>query len=146
MLLTDEQRRERTIKYLNKEVELFTHFYEKKCNVKLKYTLNNHSYSDVDDNLLWAIEFDSITIISNADLDEFEVGYESYIPGSYWEPESGDYCEYSKHDNINDALFDVVKLFLQWEYKNFLESQWAEECIGELDDEELPQEKNQEKD
>ena len=145
-MLTDEQHKERTIKYLNKGVELFTHFYANKCKVNLSYkelddvTDNNH-------NKLWAVEFDGITIISNADLDEFEVGYESYIPGSYWEPESGDYCEYSKHDNINDALFDVVKLFLQWEYSNFLESQWAEECIGELDDEEeLPQEENQAKD
>jgi hypothetical protein len=135
-MLTDEQRKERTIKYLNKEVELFTYFYAHKCKVSLTYK----ELDDVEDNnsnKLWAIEFDSITIISNADMDEFEVGYESYIPGSYWEPESGDYLEYSKHDNINDALFDVVKIMLDWEYHNFLESQYAEECIGELYDEEL---------
>ena len=136
-MLTDVQRNDRTIKYLNKEVELFVKFYSQKCGVNLTYN-HDDGFTDKDDNKLWAIEFDGVTVISNDTLDEFEVGYESYIPGSYWEPESGDYVEFSKHKSIQDALFDVVKLYWQWEYRNFLESQWAGEVVAEL--EEMPYE------
>jgi hypothetical protein len=131
MLLTDDQRTTRTIKYLNKEVELFVEFYAHKCKVNLTYK-NIDDVTDVNDNQLWGIQFDGISIISNDTLDEFEVGHEVCIPGNYYEPDSSDYSEYSTHDNIHDALFDVVKLYWEWEYKNFLEYQWAEECVNEM--------------
>jgi hypothetical protein len=50
------------------------------------------------------------------------------------EPETREYVEFSKHKGIQDALFDVVKLYWQWDYKNFLESQWAEECVAEMEE------------
>jgi hypothetical protein len=125
-----QEPKEPLIKRLNKELELLSCFYSKKLGMNLNYK-HSDDFSDNDGNVLWAVEFDSITIIANNSLDEFEVGYESFIPGSYWEPESGDYVEYSKNTNIKDAFFSVVRLYLEWEYENFLESQWAEECIAE---------------
>ena len=131
-MLTQQQRNERAIKYLNKEVELFSYYVNDV--LKVGFTMDPKPF-DMDGESVWGVEFDDIYICANETLDKFEVGYGTYDPGSYWEPPSGDYVEYSNRDNIQDALFDVLKIYINWSYKGFLESQWAEECVTELKEE-----------
>jgi len=125
-MLTDEQRNVRTIKYLNKEVEIFSNYVNEV--LKLKFNLDPTPF---DNGGIWGVEFDDVYICANEDLDKFEVGYGTCDSGSYWEPPSGDYVEYSNHEKIQDALFDVLKIYMEWDYRNYLESQWVEECVGE---------------
>lgn len=130
-LETDKQSNSRIIKHLNKEVELFVNYVNEV--LKLKYNLDPKPF-DNDGDSVWGIEFEDIYICANKDLNEFEVGYGTYTPGSYWEPASGDYVIYTNRNNIQDALFDVLKIFMEWDYKGYLESQWAEECVAELEE------------
>ena len=124
-----------TVDRLNKEVELFVGFLEH----KLKKTFTYKSLGDITDldgNELWDVHFESdeIGIISNKDLTEFEVGHVVHYPGNYYEPDDSDYREVAKYPTIQEALWKVLELSLSWEYTNFLESQWAEECINEMED------------
>jgi hypothetical protein len=122
-MLTDAQRNERIIKYLNKEVELFVNYVNEF--LKLKFTLDPEPF-DNEGESPWVIMFDDVYICANETFDKFEVGYGTYDPGSW---EESPYVEYSTHEKIQDALFDVVKIYIQWDYKNFLESQWVGECV-----------------
>jgi hypothetical protein len=127
-MLTDTQRNKRTIKYLNKEVELFSNYVNEI--LKLKFKLDPTPFDDV----YWGVEFDDVYIGSNETLNKFEVGYRTCDSGSYWEPPSGDYVEYSIREKIQDALFDVLKIYMEWDYRNYLESQ-CRIMSNQLDDE-----------
>jgi len=123
----------RNINFANKEVELFVGY----CDVALHKKLNYSSLSDItdaDENELWGVNFDGVGIISNKDFTEFEVGHEVYYPGNYYEPESVDYTEDGKYPTLREALWAVLTVWLKFDYNNFLESQWAEECVGKLEE------------
>jgi hypothetical protein len=130
-MLTDAQRNERVIKYLNKEVELFVNYVNEV--LKMKFHLDPEPF-DYEGTSPWGIMFDDIYIAANEDLDKFEVGYGTYDPGGYWKPPSGDYVEYSNRKKIQDALFDALKIYMEWDYRGYLESQWAAEVVSELEE------------
>ena len=118
------------IKFANKEVEVFLQFVE--TNLKQKISLS--PTFDLDDfEVPWVNSFDGITIMANEDFNEFEVGYEVYEGGSYWEPSTTDYAEHSKHKTLELALLAMLSLWVGMSYRNFQESQWAEESVAELD-------------
>jgi hypothetical protein len=123
---------ERQIKFANKEVEVFLQFVETHLKQKIN-TVPNEFYQDMDG--YWGMNFDGITIMANEDFTEFEVGYETYDNGGYWEPPSLDYTEHSKHKTLELALLAMLSLWVGMSYRNFKESQWAEECVGELEEE-----------
>jgi hypothetical protein len=120
---------------LDKECELFQQFYQDMLKKNLPYTIMEDVF-DADGNKLWGVDFGGVYITSNVSFTTFEVGHDTYTQGSnYLDPEDDcDYSEYSKHSCYQRALFDVMKLMMEFEYKNFLESQWAEECVAELED------------
>jgi hypothetical protein len=123
---------ERQIKFANKEVEVFLKFVE--SNLKQKISVfPNEFYQDMDG--YWGMNFDGITIMANEDFTEFEVGHEAYDSGSYLEPPTTDYVEHSKHKTLELALLAMLSLWVGMSYRNFRESQWAEECVGELEEE-----------
>lgn len=124
---------ERQVKLANKEVELFVGYCDIILHKKLKYTFDD-DITDVEDNKLWSVNFDGVSIVSNKDFNEFEVGHEVWYPGNYYEPDSSDYTEDSKHPTLREAMWEVLKIWLQFDYNNFLESQWAEECINETEE------------
>ena len=129
--MTDESL-QRNIKCSTKECEVFAGYCETVLHKKLKYEpLNN--VEDFDSP--WGMDFDGVTVVANEDFTEFEVGHEQYHPGTYWNPPETDYVEYSRHKTINNALWDVLTLWLKFDYSNWQESQWAEECYGELEEE-----------
>lgn len=123
---------ERQIKFADKEVEVFLQFVE----THLKQKINTFPNDIVDAfDSPWGKNFDGITIMANQDFTEFEVGYEPYDNGSYWEPPSSDYVEHSKHRLLEPALLTMLSLWVGMSYRNFKESQWAEECCAELEEE-----------
>ena len=123
---------DRQVKFANKEVEVFLQFVE----TNLKQKINMFPNDIVDDfDSPWGKCFDGITIMANQDFTEFEVGHETYDNGSYWEPPSSDYVEHSKHRLLETALLTMLSLWVGMSYRNFKESQWAEECCGELEEE-----------
>lgn len=131
MLGTNEQRNTRILKYCDREVKVFLEY----CKEILKKELKPEELvylADMDSP--WGLNFGGVTVYANEDFSEYEVGYEVYEPGSYWEPPFSDYCEYSKHKNLNNALWDVLKLWLQYDYRNWQESQYAEELVAELEE------------
>jgi len=132
MLESKDKRLTRNINLANKEVELFVGY----CDILLKKKLNHTSLgvTDADGNKFWDVNFDGVGIIANEDFNEFEVGHEVYYPGNYYEPESSDYAEDGKYSTLREALWAVLTIWLKYDYNNFLESQWAEECAGELEE------------
>jgi len=65
----------------------------------------------LNQNQIYELSLDGI-LISSEDLRDFEVGYEIYDGGSYWEPPSVDYAEYSKRKNILGAFGDAIGLYI----------------------------------
>lgn len=121
MLETDEKRNQRLLNFCNKEVEVFTSYCETVLHKKLKYEPLSY-ISDLDSP--WGMNFDGVTVFANEDFTEFEVGHEHYDPGTYWNPPETDYIEYSKHERLFNALWDVLVLWLKNDYQNWQESQW----------------------
>jgi hypothetical protein len=70
----------------------------------------------------WGVDFGGVTLFTDKDFNEFEVGYESYDSGSYWEPPSTDYLEHSKHKSLTDALFAAYGVLLKDEYHRWNEA------------------------
>ena len=119
------------IKFADKEVEVFLQFVKTKLNQEITECPPNDFTEDLD--MPWYKNFDGINISTNRDFTEFEVGYEVYEGGSYWEPSTTDYVEHSKHKTLALALLDMLSLWVGMSYRNFQESQWAEESVAELD-------------
>jgi|TARA_R110002110_G_scaffold184875_2_gene391763 hypothetical protein len=117
------------IKFANKEVEVFLQFVK----TKLGQEISMFPIELDDFEVPWGKNFDGITIMANEDFNEFEVGYEVYEGGSYWEPSTTDYAEHSKHKTLELALLAMLSLWVGMSYRNFQESQWAEESVAELD-------------
>ena len=130
MRATNEQHNQRIIEFNNKEVAVFVE-YCKSLNQELKPEELQY-LADFDSP--WGVNFGGVTVFSNEDFTEYEVGYEVYETGSYWEPPFSDYVEYSKHTRLHQALWDVLKLWLQYDYQRWQESQYAEEFVLELED------------
>jgi hypothetical protein len=131
MLETDEQRNQRMLNFSNKKVEVFVKYCEVALDKKLTY--NELSYlSDLDSP--WGLNFDGVTVVADEDFNEFEVGYEKYNPGGRWEPPDVEYVTDSTYKELDEALWRVLVVWLQHDYRGWLESQWVEECVTELED------------
>lgn len=73
-------------------------------------------FNRVDDSLgcydsLYALILDGVILFETEDR-KFEVGYETYDSGSYWEPPSSDYNTYSTHKSLLGAIGDAVGLYM----------------------------------
>ena len=110
------------IKFANKEVEVFLQIVKTKLGQEISMFLN-----------LTPSSRSRMTQPAIEDFNEFEVGYEVYEGGSYWEPSTTDYAEHSKHKTLELALLAMLSLWVGMSYRNFQESQWAEESVAELD-------------
>lgn len=126
--MSDMKTLEKRIKFADKEVEVFLKFVESQLKQRIN-TFPNKFYQDMDG--YWGMNFDGITIMANNDFTEFEVGYELYDSGG----SPTDYAEHSKHKTLELALLAMLSLWVGMSYRSFQESQWAEECVAELDEE-----------
>ena len=121
---------EKHIKFADKEVEVFLQF------IKTVYgkTISIFPSEGEDFDSPWSKNFDGIIIIADDNMREFEVGHEVYEHGGYMEPSTTDYAEHSKHKDLSSALLTMFMLWFAIDYRNFQESQWAEECVLEMDE------------
>jgi hypothetical protein len=88
-----------------------------------QFELVKDSYKDYD--CIYMMMLDGISIMWDGDRN-FEVGYETYDSGSYWEPPSSDYVEYSQHKTIHGAFGDALGLYINNWYTQYTESQFDE--------------------
>ena len=105
----------RSRKYNNSQLKNFVDFMETK-GVKL-----NPTDVSIDLGIKWGIDLGGVSILQ--DDGDFEVGYEAYDSGSYWEPPSSDYVEVGSFNRLGAALFEAYALLLNMEFTNWLESQ-----------------------
>lgn len=72
----------------------------------------------------WGVINGGVTILANMDFTNFEVGFETYDSGSYWEPPSMDYNEHSNEKTIMDALMEAFKLSMEDSYNMWNLDNW----------------------
>jgi hypothetical protein len=85
-------------------------------------------FNKVDDSLgsydsLYTLILDGVIIFETAD-GQFEVGYETYDSGSYWEPPSLDYNTHSTHKSLFGAINDAVGIYMGNRFQQFQEADY----------------------
>jgi hypothetical protein len=108
----------RNTKFCNTILDSFIKFLKTK-GTELTYKIPEY-ITDLDSP--WGIEFDGVSVMTDKDFNEFEVGYESHDSGSYWEPPSTDYVEHFNHKSLTNALFAAYSLLLKDEFHRWNEA------------------------
>lgn len=127
----EDQPQQRQIKYCESICESILKFVNEQMSLGIPKSPLEWA-SDVESP--WTCSFGGISIIANHDFSEFEVGYEVYDGGSYWEPPSSDYVVYSTKKTCREAMWDVVNLWVQNNFQTWCESQVMEDISSDYSD------------
>lgn len=98
----------RNTKFCDAQVKSFCEFIKVDVFPKCNFT------DDLDSP--WGIDMGGVTVVANEDFSDFEVGYEVYYPGGYWEPPDYDYCVHGNYKRLMRALFIAYALTQENEF------------------------------